>query len=65
MPLYEFSCSACGRVFQELRPVNADLTTVKCPYCGADNPRKKLGSFAIGGGSAADSFSAPAPAPGG
>ncbi len=31
MPLYEFSCPTCGRSFEKVMPVGADLAEVRCP----------------------------------
>lgn len=32
MPLYEYKCNRCGKVFEELVLGN---TTIKCPMCNA------------------------------
>ncbi len=39
MPLYEYSCPACGRQFEELTR-SADADKVKCPACGKKAARK-------------------------
>jgi putative FmdB family regulatory protein len=33
MPLYEYQCDACGRVFELIRKFS-DLPLEKCPHCG-------------------------------
>lgn len=49
MPLYEFECPACGRVFEELcRTV--DTGHAPCPACGQSAPRiVSLSAFALKG----------------
>ena len=49
MPLYEFECPACGRVFEELcRTV--DTGQAPCPACGRSAPRiVSLSAFALKG----------------
>jgi putative FmdB family regulatory protein len=36
MPIYEFSCTACGHSFEELvgSNVGADASALRCPQCG-------------------------------
>lgn len=49
MPLYEFSCPACGRVFEDLRRVG-DASPASCPDCGAASARiVSLSAFALKG----------------
>jgi putative FmdB family regulatory protein len=49
MPLYEFQCPACGRVFEELCRTVA-TTEAACPDCGKAAPRiVSLAAFALKG----------------
>ncbi|KHK03012.1 FmdB family zinc ribbon protein [Desulfovibrio sp. TomC] len=49
MPLYEYQCPACGRVFEELRR-SGDEAEAACPECGAGAPRiVSLSAFALKG----------------
>ena len=49
MPLYEFRCSACDRVFEELRRAG-DEGQALCPDCGRPAPRIiSLSAFALKG----------------
>jgi putative FmdB family regulatory protein len=49
MPLYEYECPACGRVFEELRRVG-DESPATCPECGAPCARVvSLSAFALKG----------------
>jgi len=36
MPIYEFSCQACGRVF-DLLVLAGDQAELKCPDCGGQD----------------------------
>ncbi len=46
MPLYEYSCRACGRRFEVLQRVGADGSDVSCPACGGREVAKQLSTFA-------------------
>ena len=49
MPLYEFRCTACDRVFEELRRAG-DEGQALCPVCGKPAPRiLSLSAFALKG----------------
>jgi putative FmdB family regulatory protein len=63
MPIYEFECAACGRRFEDLVSLSADLSKVECPACGRRKARKLLSVFATsargnGGGRSASSCAA-------
>jgi len=45
MPIYEYTCTACGHAFEHLARTLAD-TPEKCPACGAKKIRKQLSTFA-------------------
>jgi putative FmdB family regulatory protein len=51
MPLFEFTCSKCGKNFEELLAL-ADLESagVACPHCASTEVVRALSSFATGGG---------------
>lgn len=40
MPLYEFSCAACGAVFEEI--CGADAPAPACPACGSGETAKRV-----------------------
>ena len=49
MPLYEYECPACGRVFEELRRAG-DESDAACPQCGKSASRiVSLSAFALKG----------------
>ncbi|WP_083909147.1 FmdB family zinc ribbon protein [Desulfovibrio oxyclinae] len=38
MPLYEYQCSECNAIFEELS--KPDVTAPECPRCGAQSQRR-------------------------
>jgi putative FmdB family regulatory protein len=51
MPIYEFRCRACDRVFEAIRPLGDRGVDLTCPACGAREPDKILSVFATSAGS--------------
>ena len=45
MPIYEYKCTKCGHIFEELRSIT-DGEGATCPKCGA--PAKKIFSGSVG-----------------
>ncbi len=50
MPIYEFECEECGKVFEELVLGN-DGSNVKCKNCGSQRVRKLISQVAFKSGS--------------
>lgn len=50
MPIYEFRCEDCGKVFEALRPVGDRGKGLKCPHCHAGKVQKIFSTFAAGTG---------------
>jgi putative FmdB family regulatory protein len=48
MPLYEYSCRACGKQFTFLAGVIADNDEAKCPRCGSLDLQKLMSRFTRG-----------------
>ena len=46
MPIYEYACGKCGKLFEELVFSAADEAAVVCPACGADRPQRCLSACA-------------------
>jgi len=44
MPIYEYKCTACGKLFEEL--VLSSSQKVPCPYCDSDDVERELSLFA-------------------
>ena len=53
MPVYEFECKACGKMFDHLFPnMRTENLKVKCPHCESVRTQRKLSVFAVKSGSA-------------
>ena len=48
MPIYEYECPACGEKFELRRGINDSDSEIKCPRCGAANPRRVFSVFSTG-----------------
>lgn len=49
MPIFEYECSKCGRVFENLERAPRMQENPCCPSCGEQNPKKVFSLFgAIG-----------------
>lgn len=49
MPIYEFKCSECAHVFDELVPMNTEGDRLKCPKCSHVGARRLISAFAAHG----------------
>lgn len=45
MPLYEFECTACHAVFEELVPMGSTGAGLNCPACGGGTVTKRMSTF--------------------
>jgi len=45
MPIYEFVCEPCDKVFEVLFRSSTEKRKVTCPDCGKNKVRKKLSVF--------------------
>ena len=45
MPLYEYECRECKDRFEVLQSIHDDESTVRCPKCNADKPKRVLSVF--------------------
>lgn len=46
MPIYEFKCENCGKIFEALCFTKEDEKEVRCIYCGSKEVKKEYSSFA-------------------
>lgn len=53
MPIYEYLCPACNRVYSFLSPRMTVDARPTCPRCGATDLRRKISRFAFARGAAA------------
>ncbi len=51
MPIYEYQCKKCGKIFELYMRPGEKGDDLKCPVCGAEKPVKKMSSFSSTGGS--------------
>jgi putative FmdB family regulatory protein len=50
MPVYEFTCNACGERFEELFRSRSERRRMACPTCHSRQVRKLFSTFALSGG---------------
>jgi len=48
MPIYEYECGKCGERFEFRRGITDGDSEIRCPKCGAGNPRRVFSVFATG-----------------
>jgi putative FmdB family regulatory protein len=45
MPIYEYECKKCGKIFEVYQRLSDKAEDIKCPICGAEKPVKRVSSF--------------------
>jgi putative FmdB family regulatory protein len=55
MPIYEYRCRKCGKLFEKIQKVAEGGDSLKCPYCGGQTPEKVLSRFSSSKGSESSS----------
>jgi putative FmdB family regulatory protein len=66
MPIYEYVCAGCQKVFEELIRNKADEAELRCPGCGATSGiDRQMSVFGVQGDVARPISSSPAGAGGG
>jgi putative FmdB family regulatory protein len=50
MPIYEFKCERCGKIFEALCFTKEDEKDMNCPYCGSREVKKEYSTFATSWG---------------
>ncbi len=48
MPLYEYECNSCGKVFEQLTAISGK-ESVHCSACGSDDVKKLLSAGVVKG----------------
>ncbi|MCL4322009.1 MAG: zinc ribbon domain-containing protein [Deltaproteobacteria bacterium] len=51
MPIYEYRCQKCGKIFEIYQRLSEKGEDIKCPVCGAEKPVKRVSSFSSYGNS--------------
>ena len=60
MPIYEYRCRKCGKLFEKIQKVDEGGNSLKCPYCGGKKPEKVFARFSSSKGSESSSSCSPA-----
>lgn len=47
MPIYEYKCKSCGKIFDALVSVNDSDKKIKCEHCGSKKTAKLISGFAV------------------
>ncbi|MGB9762016.1 MAG: FmdB family zinc ribbon protein [Caldimicrobium sp.] len=50
MPIYEFRCEDCGKIFEVLCFTKEEEKEVRCPYCNSKRVTKEYSTFATSWG---------------
>lgn len=45
MPIYEYQCTQCAESFEVRQLMGEDGSSLNCPKCKAENPKRLLSSF--------------------
>lgn len=61
MPVFDYSCSECGKTYDVYHKVREVVEDVVCPQCGSKEHKKlfSMAAVSMGGSSASHSSSAP------
>ena len=61
MPIYEYVCQDCEKVFETIRPMSQSDAPIPCALCGGQHTKRKISVFfAESGGKAVSGMSEPA-----
>lgn len=55
MPIYEYQCQKCGKIFETYMRLSDKDEDLKCPVCGAEKPVKKVSAFSSCGNTGSSS----------
>jgi putative FmdB family regulatory protein len=59
MPIYEYRCRKCEKVFERFQKVSEGGEKLVCPYCGEKKPEKIISGFSSSKGEASTSSCGP------
>jgi len=45
MPIYEYRCRKCNKVFEKIQRVGEGGSRLVCPHCGEKKPEKLISGF--------------------
>lgn len=49
MPMYEYRCAKCGRVYEQLKRMSEADKDLQCPHCESKDVERLVSACAIGG----------------
>ena len=49
MPMYEYRCQDCGKLYEQLRRMSDADRDLECPHCASAKVERQLSCFAAGG----------------
>ncbi len=62
MPIYEYKCNNCSKIFEEFIRESFNESDLICPYCSSKSIRRIMSSYsAFGSNNSEDGFSNNAP----
>ena len=64
MPIYEYSCAACGERFELFVRSASQQNAPTCPKCGSPKVQKAVSLFGVGGAAGGSKAGAPSCGPG-
>jgi len=59
MPIYEYQCRKCEKIFERFQRMGEGGESLVCPYCGEERPEKMISSFSSSKGSESTSSCGP------
>ncbi|MGQ9647687.1 MAG: FmdB family zinc ribbon protein [Thermodesulfobacteriota bacterium] len=59
MPIYEYRCRKCEKVFERFQRMGEGGEKLVCPYCGEKRPEKMISGFTSSKGNASTSSCGP------
>ena len=49
MPMYEYRCQECGKLYEQLRRMSEADTNLQCPHCGSQKVERQFSACAFSG----------------
>lgn len=55
MPVYEYKCNSCSKIFELFVRSSEDMSDIRCPECNADSVKRIMSSYSAFGSQQGDS----------
>lgn len=49
MPMYEYRCQECGKLYEQLRRMSEADTNLQCPHCGGQKVERQVSACSFSG----------------